>query len=78
MKEEDRAYQKFLEGMCSEIDELGLSTAIKGKVESSTSKEDLALMGQKMEQKIKDLGQKLSQDKQGKNSLAAQLQVGTV
>ena len=72
MKEEDRAYQKFLEGMCSEIDELrGLSTAIKGKVESSASKEDLALMGQKMEQKINDLGQELAQDKQGKNSLAA-------
>ena len=69
MKEEARAYRKFLEGMCSaELDELRrLSTAIKGKVESSASKNDIA----SLEQKINDLGQVLAQGKQGKNSLMA-------
>ena len=68
MKEEARAYQTFLEGMCSDIDELrGLSTAIIGKVESSASKNDIA----SLEQKVNDLGQVLTQRKQGKNSLMA-------
>ena len=56
MKDESQAYLKFLEGMSSEID------AIKGKVEGSASKEDIA----SLEQKINDLSQILSQDKQGK------------
>ena len=54
LKEEARAYQKFLEGMCSEIDEL------KEKVESRASKEGLASMGQK----IDDLRQEIVQGKQ--------------
>ena len=50
IKEETRAYIKFLEGVSSDIDEIrALSTAIKGKVESTASKEDLA----KLEQMIK-------------------------
>ena len=73
--EEERARQKCLEGMWSaELNELkGLSTAIKGKVESCATKKDLASTEQKIEQKINDLGQVLAQGKQGKNSLIAQL-----
>ena len=64
MKLETRAYIKFLEGMSSAIDELrALSTAIRGKVEGSASKEDLALL----EQRINDLRQVLAQENPGKD-----------
>ena len=53
IKEETRAYIKLLEGVSSDIDELkALSTAIKGKVESTASKEDIAIM---LEEKVSDL-----------------------
>ncbi|KAJ7384646.1 hypothetical protein OS493_020225 [Desmophyllum pertusum] len=42
IKEETRAYIKFLEGVSADIDELRvLTTAIKGKVEDTASKEDM-------------------------------------
>jgi len=67
---ETMSYLKFLEAMCSEIHELtGLSTAIKGEVESTATKEDIA----SLKQEINDLKQVLAQDKQGKNSVIAQL-----
>jgi len=67
-KQETREYIKFLEGMSSDIDELrALSTAIKGEVEGSASKEDLAVL----EQSINDLRQALPQDKPGKDSVVA-------
>ncbi|KAL9983926.1 hypothetical protein ACROYT_G006172 [Oculina patagonica] len=60
IKEETRAYIKFLEGVNSDIDELRvLSTAIKGKVEGTASKEDIAMM---LEQKINDLKEALLQE----------------
>ena len=70
MKQETRAYIKFLEGMSSDIDELReLSTTIKGKVEGNASKEDIAVL----EQRINDLRLVLAQDKSGKGSFIAQL-----
>ena len=67
-KQETREYIKFLEGMSSDIDELrALSTAIKGEVEGSATKEDLAVL----EQSINDLRQALPQDKPGKDSVVA-------
>ncbi|KAJ7384656.1 hypothetical protein OS493_020236 [Desmophyllum pertusum] len=61
IKEETRAYIKFLEGVSSDIDELRvLTTAIKGKVEDTASKEDIAML----EQKMNDL---LAQDEPGDN-----------
>ena len=66
MKDETKAYIKFLEGVSSDIDELrGLSTAIKGKVDSTARKEDIAAL----EQKINDLIMKLPppQDEPGNN-----------
>ena len=67
IKEETRAYIKFLEGMSSDIDEIrALSTAIKGKVESTASKEDLA----KLEQMINNLKLAPAQDKPVGNMLA--------
>ena len=65
IKEETRAYIKFLEGVSSDIDELRvLSTAIKGHVEGAVSKEDIAMM---LEQKINDLKTVLAQAEQGNN-----------
>ena len=70
MNQETRAYIKFLEAMSSDIDELrALSTTIKGKVEGNASKEDIAVL----EQKINDLRQVLAQEKPGKDSFIAQL-----
>ena len=64
IREETRAYIKFLEGMGSDIEELrALSTAIKGKVEGVVRKEEIAMM---LEQKINDLKLALAQDKPGK------------
>ena len=68
MKQETRAYIKFLEGMSSDIDELrALSTAIDGKVDASASKEDLAVL----EERINDLRQLVAQEKPGKDSFIA-------
>ena len=68
MKQEIREYIKFLEGMSSDIDELrALSNAIKEKVEGSASKEDLAVLAQR----INDLRQVGAQDKLGKDSVVA-------
>ncbi|KAJ7384653.1 hypothetical protein OS493_020232 [Desmophyllum pertusum] len=65
IKEETRAYIKFLEGVSADIDELrALTTAIKGKVEDTASKEDIAML----EQKIKDL---LVKDEPGDNLILA-------
>ena len=70
MKQETRRYIMFLEGMSSNIDELrALSTAIKGNVEGSASKEDLAVL----EQKLDDLKDTLTQKKPGKDSVTAKL-----
>ncbi len=53
IKEEYRAYIKFLEGVSSDIDELrALSTAIKGDMERTASKEDNAMM---LDQKFNEL-----------------------
>ena len=63
IREETRAYIKFLEGMSSDIEELrALSTAIKGKVEGAVRKEEIAMM---LEQKINDLKLALAKDKPG-------------
>ena len=63
IREETRAYIKFLEGMSSDIEEIkAFSTAIKGKVEGAVSKEEIAMM---LEQKINDLKLALAQDKPG-------------
>ena len=57
MKQETQAYIKFLEGVSSDIDELrALSTAIKGKIENTARKDDIATL----EQKINNLTMKLS------------------
>ena len=61
MKEESRAYIKFLEGMSSDIDELReLLNAMKV---ANASKDDIA----RLEQKINDLREAAAQDKPGKN-----------
>ena len=71
IKEEAQAYIKFLEGVNSDIDELrALSTAIKGKVESTASKEDIAMM---LEQKINDLKLAPAQDEPGNILIVALL-----
>ena len=57
IKQETRAYINFLEGVSSGIDELrALSTAIKGNIESTARKGDIATL----EQKIDDLTIKIS------------------
>ena len=57
MKQETRAYIKFLEGVSSGMDELRtLSTAIKGNIESTARRDDIA----SLEQKINDLTMKIS------------------
>ena len=64
MKEETRAYVKFLEGLGSDIDELReLLTAMKAV---NASKEDIA----RLEQKINDLREAPAQDKPGENSVS--------
>ena len=70
MKQETRAYVNCLEGISSDIEELrALSTAIERKVESSASKEDLAIL----EQKIKQfMIQVQAQEKPGKDSVKIQ------
>jgi len=70
MKQETRAYVNCLEGISSDIEELrALSTAIERKVESSASKEDLAVL----EQKIKQfMIQVQAQEKPGKDSVKIQ------
>ncbi len=66
IKEETRSYNKYLEGVSSDIDELkALSTAIKGKVESTASKEDIA----NLEQKMNDLKVAPAQDEPGNISI---------
>ena len=63
MKEESRAYIKFLEGVSLDIDDLReLLTAMKA---SNSSKEDIA----RLEQKINDLSKVPSQNKPGENSV---------
>ena len=63
IKDEMRVSIKFLEGVSSDIDELrALSTEIKGKVESTATKEDIAVM---LEQKFNDLKQAPAQDEPG-------------
>ena len=67
MKQETRAYINCLEGISSDIEELrALSTAIERKVESSASKEDLAMLEQKMKQ---FMIQVQAQEKPGKDSV---------
>ena len=67
IKEETGAYIKFLEATSSDIDEIrALSIAIKGKVESTASKEDLAKLGQM----INNLKLAPAQDKPAGNMLA--------
>ena len=62
IKQETRAYINFLEGVSSDIDALrALGNTIKGKVEGTASKEDLALL----ERKIDDLKQGMAQDQTG-------------
>ena len=61
MKEESRAYIKFLEGMSSDIDELReLLNAMKV---ANASKDDIA----RLEQKINDLREAPAQEKPGEN-----------
>ena len=63
MKEETRAYIKFLEGVSSDIDELReLLNAMKT---ANASKDDIA----RLEQIINDLRKAPAQDKPGKNSV---------
>jgi len=63
MKEESRAYIKFLEDVSSDIDELReLLTEMKAV---NASKEDIS----RLEQRINDLSKVLAQDKPGKNSV---------
>ena len=65
-----QAMKQETQGMSSGIDELrALSTAIKRKVEGIASKEDTAVL----EQRINDLRLVLAQDKPGKYSFIAQL-----
>ena len=63
MKEESRAYIKFLEGVNSDIDELRELLAAMKAV--NASKEDIA----RLEQNINDLREASAQDKPGKNSV---------
>ncbi len=58
IKEETRAYIKFLEGVSSDI------AVIKEKVERAVSKEDIAMM---LEEKINDLKEALEQEEPGKD-----------
>ena len=63
IRKETRAYIKFLQGVSSDIDELrALSTTIKGKVEGSASKEDIAVM---LEEKISNLKIAQAEDESG-------------
>ena len=67
MKQETRAYINCLEGISSDIEELrALSAAIERKVERSASKEDLAMLEQKMKQ---FMIQVQAQEKPGKDSV---------
>ncbi len=62
IRQEIQAYNKFLEGVSSDIDELRtLSTEIKSEVEGTASKEDIA----DLERKINDLKLALAQDEPG-------------
>jgi len=63
LKEESRAYIKFLEGVNSDIDELRELLAAMKAV--NASKEDIA----RLEQNINDLREASAQDKPGKNSV---------
>ena len=67
IREETRAYIKFLEGVSSDIEELtAISTAIKRKVEGAVRKEEIAMM---LEQKINDLKLALAQGKPGNHPI---------
>ena len=64
IKQESQAYIKFLEGVSSDIDELRtLGNAIRRQVESTASKEDIAML----KRKIDDLKQEMAQDETGIN-----------
>ena len=65
IKLETQAYIKFLEGVSSDIDELRTlgNAIIRGQVESTASKEDIATL----ERKIDDLKQEIALDETGKN-----------
>ena len=64
IKQETQEYIKFLEGVSSDIDELkAIANSIKGKVENTASKEDMALL----ERKIDDLKLEMAQDQTGIN-----------
>ena len=64
IRQETRAYIKFLEDVSSDIDELrATANAIKEKVEGTASKEDMALL----ERKIDDLKLEMAQDQTGIN-----------
>ena len=67
IREETRAYIKFLEGMSSDIADLrAISTVIKRKVEGAVSKEEIAMM---LEQKSNDLKLALAKDKPGNDPI---------
>ena len=62
IKQETQAYIKFLESVSSDIDELrALGNAIWGQVESTASKDDIAML----ERKIDDLKEEMAQDETG-------------
>ena len=64
IKQETQAYIKFLEAVSSDIDELRtLGNAIRGQVESTASKQDIAML----KRKIDDLKQEMAQDETGIN-----------
>ena len=64
IKQETGAYIKFLEDVSSDIDELrAIANSIKGKVQGTASKEDMALL----ERKIDDLKQDKAQEQTGIN-----------
>ena len=64
VKQETLAYIKFLKDMSSDIDELrAVANTIKGNVDRTASKEDIALL----EGKIDDLKLKMAQDQTGIN-----------
>ena len=67
IREENRAYIKFLEGVSSDIDELkALSTAFKLKVESDTAhKEDIAMLKENMNELIGSTMDELKQKVEG-------------
>ena len=78
IRDETRAYIKFLEGMSSDIDELrSLSVSIKQKVEGNmANKEDISMLEQKMSEMVAEQEERVKDETQAHTNLLESVNSG--